>query len=215
MGWACLGGIALGMGLKVWLFAATDIAWEAIYTSTATRMDALLGGGFVAWSIRFPEAAGLRRLHRTFSLAGMLLLGMMFSWQPVYFGHIFSRFTASFLTSFYALAFPLLLFFLVDRQTSLLHRVLSWKPFAFVARISYGMYISHFLIWHVVVGAGRPWIRSLHNQSGLPSWFLAFGITLTLTVLISWFLYEMIERPLLKLKRFFPYETPAETTPGS
>jgi peptidoglycan/LPS O-acetylase OafA/YrhL len=207
LGGVCVGGIVLSIAFKVWLFARTPIGWQAIYTLAPCRMDALLGGGLVAWMVRFPQSVSIRVIYKRLSLVLIGVLCLLFSLQARFFAPVFDRFTVTFLTSFYALLFPWLLLYLVEKPRSLIHRILCWKPFAFIARLSYGMYISHFLVWTVLIGAGREGLMTIHQTMGIPLWVVAFALTTLLTVGISWVLYWAVESPMLSLKRLFPYET--------
>jgi peptidoglycan/LPS O-acetylase OafA/YrhL len=144
----------------------------------------------------------------------LAVLCWLFSLLTAYVGNVLDRFTVSFVTSFYALLFPWLVLFLVEQPASFLHRFLAWKPWAFVARLSYGMYISHFLGWSVLIGPGRGGLMAISGYTGIPIWLVAFGITVGRTMLISWVLDVVVESPLLGLKRHVPY-APAIENPSS
>jgi peptidoglycan/LPS O-acetylase OafA/YrhL len=103
-----------------------------------------------------------------------------------------------------ALAMIALVSCTIDHANSLAGRGLSWGPLTYLGRISYGIYLYQFLAFFAYY--------KLQTVLGKPAWMnepLAFagGCTL-LTIAIasgSWFLFE---KPLLSLKKFFPYSRP-------
>lgn len=80
-------------------------------------------------------------------------------------------------------------------------KLLSFRPLVYVGKISYGIYlyqfVSLFLVYKVQSLLGHP--RLMNHWAG-------FAIVWTmLTLLVSMASWHLFERPVLKLKRRFPY----------
>lgn len=84
-------------------------------------------------------------------------------------------------------------------------RLLTSRPLLYTGEISYGLYIFHFIMAYSVLGKILRWsfLRPL-GLLMLKEWVTVPVLTIMtfMAATASWFLYE---RPLLKLKRFFPY----------
>ena len=79
-------------------------------------------------------------------------------------------------------------------------KFLSWKPLAFLGKISYGLYVYHLaVVWFVP----RLFGGILTGQSFLTTFLLTI-IEFCITLLISVLSYFLLEKPVLSLKdRFF------------
>lgn len=82
-------------------------------------------------------------------------------------------------------------------------KALEWKPLKYLGTISYGLYVWHYLLWQ-----NKDYFTEIVDflSSYIP--ILEFGhgyvlTTLTATVIVSVASYELFEKPLLKLKRYF------------
>jgi peptidoglycan/LPS O-acetylase OafA/YrhL len=75
----------------------------------------------------------------------------------------------------------------------------------YLGRISYGLYIFHSLVFHLVFNTGRRWLDSaagaLHVSSGVAGTTIVFVATVGLACLS----YHFYESPFLKLKRRFTF----------
>ncbi len=78
-------------------------------------------------------------------------------------------------------------------------RLLSLKPMVFVGTISYGIYVWHnFMPWFVAkIPPLHHALKSLHGGKALTLCGLSILLAYT-----SWMLFE---RPIVNLKRYFPY----------
>lgn len=76
-------------------------------------------------------------------------------------------------------------------------RFLEFRPIAYLGKISYGLYVYHFvIIWFVTV--------PFRVSSIAPVPFLNAAAALILTTLVAGLSYRLLEKPLLDLKdRFF------------
>ena len=91
---------------------------------------------------------------------------------------------------------------------------LRWAPITYIGRISYGLYLYHYIILWI-------WAKHLRVPApgNMPFPLIAIALLLCFTVAsLSWLL---IEQPILRLKRYFEYQqagmtsfSPASTLPG-
>lgn len=75
----------------------------------------------------------------------------------------------------------------------------------YLGRISYGLYIFHSLVFHLVFNTGRKWLDSaaaaVHLSSAVAGTTIVFGATVALASLS----YHFYESPFLRLKRKFTF----------
>lgn len=79
---------------------------------------------------------------------------------------------------------------------------------SYLGRISYGLYLFHSLIFHLVLGLGHRWLLRTITSMHLPSSsYPAIGTTLVmaLTIALASFSYQLFEKPFLKLKGRFTF----------
>jgi peptidoglycan/LPS O-acetylase OafA/YrhL len=72
-----------------------------------------------------------------------------------------------------------------------------FKPLVFLGKISYGLYVYHIIALTLVLVI----TRKSQAFSG-PEFFILFGLTATITIVLAVVSYYFIERPFLKLKRW-------------
>jgi len=73
----------------------------------------------------------------------------------------------------------------------------NFAPFRFLGKISYGLYLIHLFMWPLV-----DWLSARSSLiSEIPPVAARFG----LTVLLAAAMWRLVEAPILKLKRRFPY----------
>ncbi|WP_125954991.1 acyltransferase [Novosphingobium sp. MD-1] len=85
--------------------------------------------------------------------------------------------------------------------------VFEWSPLRYIGRISYGIYLYHNFVLYAL-GSGR--LFGLHMQQGLPALLLGTAITIAVAAL-SW---HLIELPINRLKRYFPFAAPVAPREG-
>ncbi|WP_166827410.1 acyltransferase family protein [Thalassoroseus pseudoceratinae] len=205
LGTICLVGICASMAWKYNLYFSSCIHSFPIYTATPLRVDALLGGGLVAWMVRNPAAVNTRLLHSLLTGVGLLVLLALMHLRGLENLPGIHKFAACLLTSFFALVFPALLRFLISHPNSVPVRFLSWRIFRPVAKLSYGLYVCHYIIFYIALRGYREELLLASKNSGLPAWFVLFAVTVSLSGLVSAILYLLVERPMLSLKRHFSY----------
>jgi peptidoglycan/LPS O-acetylase OafA/YrhL len=86
--------------------------------------------------------------------------------------------------------FALIVLCAVDAPKSLVTRLLSWAPLQLIGRVSYGLYLWHFVI-----------LSHLHRH--LPHISVAERTLLAavLTTIAVWFSYNFVEQPCLRWKK--------------
>jgi peptidoglycan/LPS O-acetylase OafA/YrhL len=108
------------------------------------------------------------------------------------------------------LAFVYLVAKAYDGMGGLVGRLLASWPVVGLGRVSYGVYVYHFMVPHLVT--------AVVSFCGYPPptwslWLIALYLPITaLLVAASWF---VVERPLLRLKSRFNYSRDERPTPGT
>jgi peptidoglycan/LPS O-acetylase OafA/YrhL len=198
----CAGVIVL-MPLLRWLLSRilspSLLHMEFFYRSLPTRLDALLIGGLIALCLRGPEQNFVRRIRRPLLALSAFL------------------FVVLYLVSIKLLKLPLegsasnwvaiLGFTLIDlfagalileciHPGSLLSRILSFRPLRALGIISYGFYVYHDLLHDFYSYAAIRYFGSYAYPATL---LIAFSSTLIIATLS----YQLLEKPVLRLKDRF------------
>ncbi|HEY4206586.1 MAG TPA: acyltransferase [Puia sp.] len=88
------------------------------------------------------------------------------------------------------------------RDHVLENRVLLW-----IGRVSYGLYVYHFALPRLYTMAiHKLGITSTSGGAILLNELVAYGIQLVFLFLVCYLSYEFIEKPILRLKRYFEYK---------
>ncbi len=90
----------------------------------------------------------------------------------------------------------IVVFYFVTNQTSLLKRFFELKPLVFIGRISYGLYLWHYIIF--------KYLTDYLHLSWAEVFIIGGGIALVITLLS----YYFIEQPILSLKSKFSVPAP-------
>jgi peptidoglycan/LPS O-acetylase OafA/YrhL len=168
------GGVAV---LRAGLWGATgDIGW---YYATITRADDLLIGCAMAITARLLPAR-LPRVPAAAAWASAVGLGALMlatnRLSPVLF---YGGFTLAALLSAALIAHS------IKEPASSASRALSWSPLVYVGRISYGLYLYHFMIFQ--------WV---HTTSLSPLGQHVVEYVLSAVIAVASF--HLVERPLLR-----------------
>jgi peptidoglycan/LPS O-acetylase OafA/YrhL len=177
---------------------------DRIYYGTDTRIDSILFGCVAGLAMRESALQGLfgwiRQWRWLTTAAGVISL-ITFIWATAGEKGGWRAATVGF--SLMAATSALLTVALFLQRESLLSRALSWSPLVFVGRISYGIYLFHGPVWHLVA-------RVMHLSSGavgtLPQELAAFSIVFAATVAIAWLHYQMVEQRFLALRDRFTFD---------
>jgi peptidoglycan/LPS O-acetylase OafA/YrhL len=181
---------AVGMGL------AQVRAWFEQPGSASARL---------AWLRDLPKAPGSCWLLALFlfviattPVAGPLLLFPATGWETVA------------KTLLYAGAAGLIVLPLVlgDQDDNGLVRALSARPLWWLGELSYSIFL-----WHLVVMAFVFELLDIPLFQG--RFFLVLGLTLAGTLVVSTLSYVLLERPILRLKRRYPFQSGRSGQDGS
>ncbi len=211
--WVCGLGMIVSLLLRIWLFHRQN-AW-AIYISTPTRVDTLMLGAAIAvlmrgsraWIPRF--ATLIHWLPWPLGVAWLLI-----NWHDPIRDYLLAISIGYNLTSLF---FASILLRCVIHPTH--SPVLNTKILRIFGKYSYGLYVYHTLlgpIFEQKISHARlqdMFSRHLHITSGAYTFgvFSHILIAGAISFLIAWLSWQLMEKPILKLKRYFEYQSRATT----
>lgn len=175
---------------------------ELLGRLTPLRADALLLGGFLALTLRGPEAEWLRRAVRPALLlfvAGFALFEAIYNLNLHHF--YYPNLIGSFLsTAGYTLVdlFAGIVILLALEPSSFLYRIFTLKPLRRLGQMSYGFYVFH-EIPHEIYARLVFHTYGTHRH---PEYVLAF-VALFGTLVLSYLSFRFFETPFLRLKDRF------------
>jgi peptidoglycan/LPS O-acetylase OafA/YrhL len=178
----------------VWRYGLFNIhraSLGRIYAGFDTHTDGLIYGALLALMSR----EWLRRVGYLWPLGAAYLCLALFNAHVVGFavnphGYAITAFAAALVISR-----------VVSAQSSLLARGLNVAPLSGLGRVSYGFYLWHYPVIHVMLYGGHDPIMGFFGGFAHPKLVMVastFAVSLAFT-LASWFL---IEQPAMKLKFF-------------
>ncbi len=161
---------------------------------TPACLDPLCVGAMLAVCRHTGEGIRFQNQAVIFCLALTLLL-LVFATKEVFL--VFYRFPC-------AVCFALLIDRAASGRMGFCGKILGWRPIAYVGKISYGIYVFHLLVLFVIGLA--PIGISAESVAGRVGLRLAnFAVLVGVTVAVAALSWEVFERPLNEMKRFFPY----------
>ncbi len=176
---------------------ATMAAQAHAYYGTDTRAQALCIGAAVGlWAAPRRDGRSPRQLSvptlAVLGWGGLIAMGIAYLTIAPFTGWMFER---GGMYAF-ALASAALVVACADPDRSLLHRVMGWAPFAYLGRISYGLYLWH---WPV-----HLWLDRAAPQG--PA-VLKFVIGMVVTTSVAAASYRYLERPVIQggLRALIPH----------
>ncbi|HUP28252.1 MAG TPA: hypothetical protein VM409_07440, partial [Chloroflexia bacterium] len=166
---------------------------SALYEGTDTRTDAILAGcalGALAAGGMILPSARAARLTRLLAVAGAGMLAYLVL-DAAWLGNMSVYYWIYTLIALCAVS--LILHLLVSPQGHMA-QVLSWKPLVQVGIVSYGIYLWHNPLFHLMHTGPDGWLD-------LPVQFARLVVTAAFVILS----YRYVEKPMLRLKeRFSP-----------
>ncbi|KAJ3417409.1 hypothetical protein HDV05_004874 [Chytridiales sp. JEL 0842] len=90
----------------------------------------------------------------------------------------------------------------IIETTPWVQKILSWKPFMFLGKVSYMLYLSHQWVVHVI---DVP-LSSFIQLTTVPQWFtlpVAFILLMALDFFVAWVLTYMFDTPCLNFLKFW------------
>jgi peptidoglycan/LPS O-acetylase OafA/YrhL len=191
------------------VMSSANVDHIMIYAITFCRLDGLSVGALVAL-ITFNNPRGTEIFSRwAWPIAGLMLLGIGFNmyWhksaQWIHgpgqtFGYtIFAILYACVLIKGY-----------LAKPGSMLHWSLTQRPLLLLGKYSYAIYLFHLPV-QVVVANYIYGPEQFHSFGGsfLPGQLLFVLISFPPCLLLAWLSWNLLEKPCLSLKRFFPMDS--------
>lgn len=175
---------------------------------TLSKVDTLAIGALMALSARSP--GGITRYAKlapwTLILAGVLLAPMLVLKYPK-FGFVGAFGESAKLSLICLFCGSLLVLAANSTPKQLIGWFFTLGVMRFLGKYSYGLYVWHELL--APLFHGRLGAESLDRALGLNNWYLATGLNIliagTISILIALISWNILEKHMLKLKRFFEH----------
>jgi peptidoglycan/LPS O-acetylase OafA/YrhL len=193
----------LGPAWRLWAsFHYAPHDWSAAYTFTLGNVDFLAIGAVLALLAHADREKGVlrQRLLGVVLPAGVLIYAVLFWLSHSYDQHA----PLALEDTGAALVFCWLIGTASLGFTGVFGRLLEWRPIVYLGKISYGIYIYHFLVPVAIAAAATHYGRG-YTDAGFPNFVVTSLITFAIAAL-SWTFFE---RPINGLKRHFRYESVA------
>lgn len=166
---------------------------ERIYYGLDTHIDGILLGSALHYGAQFIRESGglgviqgmiLGRILVPLAVAGIMVIMELLTWVHPWMSR------AGFLLV--AGASAVVIADLTCNPRSILKRLLSLTPLVWLGKISYGIYLYHYPVFHAVD-------RLLPHTRILP----LFGVKVVVTLVVASLSYVLFEKRCLALKRYF------------
>lgn len=181
---------ALGMGLRFASYAPTKDFWSEYLAPFHVRFDNLLMGVIAAF-VYFRE-----RLLRVCKLALVLTAAVCLSLSYMYGDLTTGYFNVCWQFTLTGVGFSALILWLVSVDAG---RFLPFKKLlAAVSKYSYTIYLYHLLL----LGLTNKWLKALISglDGGVAVSVLVFIVYFAFVTMISMGIYEIVDRPFMKLR---------------
>ncbi len=191
----CLGVVVLVPIVRLWYAYAhpAGVAAGTLYVGTFFRIDSILLGAAIALWLRGPatDVGTTRRAASITAVAApaLFLAGYLFTGR--YHGPT-TRFVGVCGFTLIAITCGALLLLAIDPSTWLT-RVLQRRPLLFLGRLSYGLYVFHFIPLGLVAKAYLR-LQPYHIQLTVQP------LTFAALVGVAWLSFRFYESPFLRLK---------------
>ena len=214
----CWALVALAMLCRVGMLLA-DYSLVQVYLFPLSQFDGFALGALIAIYCR--RSGGQARLLRSarwvlpvsLSLAGAMIayLYVVHPAQPTYWYFLMHPVTRSIgmplVNAGYAALFVLVAF---DPGRNAVGRLMETRPLLLFGKYSYAIYLVHFPVmsllathvFHPAVASGQLGVRIAHPMLGFA--FACF-ISFTACLALGWATWQLVEQPILRLKRRYPY----------
>lgn len=198
----CLAMLAGTLLLRL-LLVCLNVHEITIMVLTPTRLDGLATGALIA--LLWQKQKDLKQVLPTVRIVlpmSVLVIVLLYATGALYEG--LGQATAY---MFFSLLYGcVLILALTGHSNSRFSRVLNWRILRIFGKYSYAMYLFHLplraLVRDTFYGPadfamvfGSPWMGQV----------LFYSISMLLTLLMAMISWVVLEQPLLRLKRFFPY----------
>jgi peptidoglycan/LPS O-acetylase OafA/YrhL len=185
----CLAVVMVGLARQIYLYSTHAPAIQIGAESTIGFAFIALGGWF---ALPKPEASGDPSLRQTACLAGYFVSPFLFS--------MFETGDVKMVEYYTAVLVGLLLKSMRENQGTRIVRVLEWRPLAALGKISFGLYLYHYLITMDLLNA---LFGDLVDFSKFPPSMLLL-LSFVASVAASFASWHLIESPILRRVRRKP-----------
>ncbi|PYT99820.1 MAG: acyltransferase [Acidobacteria bacterium] len=189
--------VAMSLSLRI-AFHFHGAATGYVHTFTPSRLDAIACGSLAALWLRSPSGTFALWRVRAYQFLGLGVAGVVLTRVLMHRNSSVVSYT------FLAMAFTGLLGISLtsDPRSSLLGRSLSAGWLRYIGKISYGIYLLHYPIFHL-------WARFFDSQSfyqynQVARNLLGFAVQMPLAMLAAAISWRFFEGPILRLKERFP-----------
>ncbi len=192
--------------------ALVNASYTLVFASLLGCLDSLGLGALLAigWSEAASRAGTVRRWVRAGMAGGavwviLTVVRIAVDMDANYAGYLWVG-VVTFAAA--AVAFTGLIAFAASGTQGLVGRFLENRFMVMVGRISYGLYVYHFFMRYILrwmVSRQYLHLSSLWNYAWLSILMSAVA------AVVSW---HLIEKPILRLKKYFNYGVPANATPA-
>ncbi len=176
----------------------------SVYSWSPARFDTLLLGGLLALAIRSRFRGEVLRWAWLVFVCGASVLTAYGFWHGS-FDALTDGVVATIGLSVLGVTGAALVAASLTR-TSIFSAFFSNPVLRFFGRYSYGLYVYHYTLQDAMLPFLQPWLQRL-TYSKLLLVLLNGGIVLLVTILLAVVSFEMFEKRVLSLKRFFHDET--------
>jgi peptidoglycan/LPS O-acetylase OafA/YrhL len=164
-------------------------------TNTITHLDGLAVGSLIAIALRV-----LPWSHDAWKWIGRGALAMGTAGVALMLHHG-SAFTDTLLSIGFGGMLLAALLGQAGARTNLYCRFLTLRPLAFIGKISYGLYVTHILVFSVLGG----YVDAPLNRFGIPGNLAIVAIRLAASIGFATLMWYRFEKPILGLKRYFNF----------
>jgi peptidoglycan/LPS O-acetylase OafA/YrhL len=182
----CL-SVAVLISARAWIIAHSvlpePLLRQKLYYPIYTHADGLAVGVFLAWLAVFHKGRLRSRLFSAVAAAAMLCCGLLlYTIRPL-------------LLSFTSLGLIYGAFELYGISILPFPRLLRWRGFYLISRLSFGLYLNHFGMLFLM----RRWLSGWPRHGMYRLWVVYF-ICLAACMLVAGTTFLLIEWPLLQLR---------------
>ncbi len=196
-----LGFVLLSFVLRlIYLLGLEPIS---IYVSTFTRVDSLVIGAAAALFVRDVKLKSFLENHfiKLFLFSGSIVFIIVLTRST-------SPYSLPFITvgyTFNALFFiSIFLLTLTDFATGVFKKMGLFRPLQFLGKYSYALYVFHLPLYSYFDHRWYAYFMELTEQHFLSRMFSS-SLVIMLTILISLISWRLVEKPFLRVKKFFIY----------
>jgi len=203
--------LPLALVIRLLIYSRVEYSWDPwiffgkIYSPTHARFDTLATGVLIAYLFHYFDDL-LRKImlrvwvQRICLFTGFFCLAII--WSPWKLGSELSVFRAEYFEHlFYVGTLTSISYFLLflwgHYSSGALVDFLGSRYFLYFASLGYGVYLVHIPVIRVVV---VPLSSHLNTMNLIPaglSWLLLLLLTLFVSLVLSYFLHQLIEKPAL------------------